>query len=208
MATQGDWLPLFPLNTVLFPAGVLPLRVFEARYVDMIRQCMKNDAPFGVVRIISGQEVGKAAVPDAVGCLAHIVQWDMQDLGVLLIRTEGGMRFRIREKRILPDQRLEARVDMIADDPAIPVTAAHVDCAKALKTVIDDVDRKGRQELGAAFVSPFTNPARLDEAAWVANRWCEILPVSLEARQKLLEIEGADSRLAVVHDFLRQNQII
>jgi Lon protease-like protein len=208
MANQADWLPLFPLNTVLFPAGVLPLRVFEARYVDMIRQCMKEEAPFGVVRILSGQEVGTAAVPDAVGCLAHIVQWDMQDLGVLLIRTEGGMRFRIREKRVLADQRLEARVDMIDDDPAVPVTATHVECAKALKTVIDDVDRKGRQERGAEFVSPFTRPARLDDAAWVANRWCEILPVPLEARQKLLEIEGAEIRLAVVHDFLRENQII
>jgi Lon protease-like protein len=208
MANQGNWLPLFPLNTVLFPGGVLPLRVFEARYVDMIRQCMKGEAPFGVVRILSGQEVGTAAVPDAVGCLAHIVQWDMQELGVLLIRTEGGMRFRIREKRILADQRLEARVDMIDDDPAVSVTAAHVECAKALKTVIDDVDRKGRQEHGAEFVSPFTHPARLDDAAWVANRWCEILPISLDARQKLLEMEGAGSRLAVVHDFLRQNQII
>jgi Lon protease-like protein len=190
MANQGNWLPLFPLNTVLFPGGVLPLRVFEARYVDMIRQCMKGEAPFGVVRILSGQEVGTAAVPDAVGCLAHIVQWDMQELGVLLIRTEGGMRFRIREKRILADQRLEARVDMIDDDPAVSVTAAHVECAKA------------------EFVSPFTHPARLDDAAWVANRWCEILPISLDARQKLLEMEGAGSRLAVVHDFLRQNQII
>jgi Lon protease-like protein len=169
---------------------------------------MKEEAPFGVVRILSGQEVGTAAVPDAVGCLAHIVQWDMQELGVLLIQTQGGMRFRIRDKRVLSDQRLEARVDMIADDPAIAVSAAHVDCAKALKTVIDDVDRKGRQEHGTDFVSPFSNPARFDDAAWVANRWCEILPVSLEARQKLLEIEGADNRLAVVHDFLRHNQII
>jgi Lon protease-like protein len=208
MANHGDWLPLFPLNTVLFPGGVLPLRVFEARYVDMIRQCMKEDAPFGVVRILSGQEVGAAAVPDAVGCLARIVQWDMQDLGVLLLQTEGGKRFRIRDKRVLADQRLEARVDMIADDPVIPVTAAHVDCAKALTTVITNVDRKGRLERGAQFVSPFAHPARLDDAAWVANRWSEILPVSLDARQKLLELEGAEKRLAIVHEFLQQNQIL
>jgi Lon protease-like protein len=208
MANQGDWLPLFPLNTVLFPGGVLPLRVFEARYVDMVRQCMKEDAPFGVVRILSGQEVGVAAEPDAVGCLARIVQWDMQDLGVLLLQTEGGARFRIRQTRILADQRLEARVDMIADDPAVPVSAAHVDCARALKVVIDDVDRKGHEDRGSEFVSPFTHPPRFDDAAWVANRWCEILPIPLDARQKLLELEGADKRLTIVHQFLQQHRIV
>ena len=79
--SEPAWLPLFPLDTVLFPGGVLPLKVFEARYIDMVRDCMKRDAPFGVVRIKSGKEVGAAAEPDRVGCIAHIVEWDMADLG-------------------------------------------------------------------------------------------------------------------------------
>lgn len=206
--TQNVWIPLFPLNTVLFPGGVLPLKVFETRYVDMVRQCMKSDTPFGVVRIKSGQEVGSAAEPDSVGCLANIMQWDMQDLGVLLLRTQGGERFRIIETRVLDDQRLEARIEMIAADVAVAVSDMHVSCAKALKFVIDDINVKGRAEQGETFVSPFAHPAQLDNTAWVANRWCEILPIPLKARQKLLELENAQSRLAIVHQYLQQHKIL
>src|SRR5688572_2943404 len=106
MLATDSWLPLFPLKTVLFPDGILPLKVFEARYIDMVRECMKNNVPFGVVLIRSGQEVGAAAVPEEVGCLAHITGWDMQNPGVMMLRTLGGDRFRIIETRHLPDQRL------------------------------------------------------------------------------------------------------
>jgi Lon protease-like protein len=208
MFNETAWLPLFPLNTVLFPGGVLPLRVFEARYIDMVRECMKHEAPFGVVRIKSGKEVGQAAEPEAVGCLAHITQWDMQDLGVLLLRTQGGERFRIVETRVLPDQRLEARVQMIAADAAIEVSSMLVSCASALKLVIDDINLRGRAEHGDAFISPFAQPIRLDDTAWVANRWCEILPISLKARQKLLELQDTQSRLAIVHQYLQQHKIV
>ena len=206
--TRNAWLPLFPLNTVLFPGGVLPLRIFEMRYVDMVRECMKSETPFGVVRIKSGSEVGLAAEPETVGCMANITQWDMQDLGVLLLLTEGGERFRIVETRILQDQRLEARVEMIAADAEVTVSAMHLSCAKALKLVIDDINAKGRSEQGDRFVSPFAQPAQLDNASWVANRWCEILPIPLKARQKLLELENAQSRLAIVHQYLQQHKIL
>lgn len=208
MPHTDSWLPLFPLKTVLFPGGVLPLKVFETRYMDMVRDCMKRNAPFGVVLIKSGQEVGTAAEPEDVGCLASIVDWDMQNLCVMMLRTEGGERFRILETRVLPDQRLEARIDMLAADPPAPVSDMHVDCARALKIVIDDIDTKGRMEEGADFISPFTKPARLDSASWVANRWCEILPIPLKARQKLLELSDAQTRLSIVHQYLQQHKII
>jgi Lon protease-like protein len=208
MLKQNSWLPLFPLNTVLFPGGVLPLKVFETRYVDMIRDCMKTEKPFGIVRIKSGQEVGQAAEPDEVGCLAHIAQWDMQEIGVLLLRTEGGERFRILRTRVLPDQRLEAQVEMIAADPAVALSDMHVSCAKALKLVMDDINLKGRAEQGEAFVSPFTQRIQLDNTGWVANRWCEILPIPLKARQKLLELENAQSRMAIVYQYLQQHKIL
>lgn len=208
MSYDQAWLPLFPLHTVLFPAGLLPLKVFEARYIDMVRECMKKNRPFGVVRIKSGQEVGVAAEPEAVGCLAHIEQWDMQDLGVLLLRTKGGDRFRILETRILPDQRLEARIELIAPDSAVEVTDMQVNCATALKLVIDDINLKGRIKQPDAFVSPFALPLQFDQAGWVANRWCEILPIPLKARQKLLELEDAQSRLTIVHQYLQQHKII
>lgn len=200
------WLPLFPLNTVLFPGGILPLRVFEARYVDMVRACMKDGSPFGVVRIKAGQEVGRAAQPDTVGCLAHIRHWDMRETGILLLQVEGGARFSILETRLLADQGLEARVDMIAPDPAVAPDAMLLDCARALKAVIADLAMRAAREPG--FVSPFPPAARLDDAAWVANRWCEILPIPLEARQKLMELEGADTRLEIVHQYLKQHGVI
>jgi Lon protease-like protein len=208
MSTKNAWLPLFPLNTVLFPGGVLPLKVFETRYVDMVRDCMKHEMPFGIVQIKSGQEVGPAAEPEAVGCLAVIGRWDMQDLGVLLLRIQGGERFRIIETRVLPDQRLEARIEMIEADVAAAVTAIHVSCAKALKVIIDNVNLKGRAEQGDAFISPFAQPFQLDDTGWVANRWCEILPIPLKARQKLLELENAQSRLAIIHQYLQQHKIL
>src|SRR5690349_10024795 len=174
--SENAWLPLFPLNTVLFPGGVLPLKVFEARYIDMVRDCMKRDAPFGVVRIKSGKEVGTtAAEPDRVGCLAHIVEWDMPELGLLMLQTSGGQRFRILETRVLPDQHTEARVELIAEDAEPPVSAELVACATALKTVIDDINSAARAS-GESGFNPFPAKLRLDSACWVANRWCEILP--------------------------------
>ncbi|MGN6388444.1 MAG: LON peptidase substrate-binding domain-containing protein [Burkholderiaceae bacterium] len=208
MADPDDWLPLFPLNTVLFPQGVLPLRVFEARYIDMVRDCMKRGAPFGVALIRSGKEVGEAAVPEDVGCLAHIVQWDMQELGVLLLQTEGGARFRIRGLRTLTDQRVEAAVDILPESPPAAVNDAHMRCATALKSVIEDIDAKGSADAGDDFVSPFAKPARLDDAGWVANRWCEILPIPMKARQKLLELDDAQTRLTIVDRYLRQHDIL
>ena len=205
--SDDDWLPLFPLNTVLFPGGVLPLKVFEARYIDMVRDCMKRDAPFGVVRIKSGKEVGAAAQPDSVGCLAHIVEWDMPELGLLMLQTGGGRRFRVLETRVLADQRIEAKTELIDDDIDPPPSAELVACATALKRVIQDIDEAARAE-GEAGFSPFPAQLRLDSTCWVANRWCEILPISTLARQKLLELTDAQSRLAIVHQYLVQHGIV
>lgn len=209
MSHDHAWVPLFPLKTVLFPAGVLPLKVFETRYIDMVRECMKDGSPFGVVLIKSGQEVEMAAEPEEVGCLAHIIDWDMETLGLMMLRTRGGDRFRILATRVLPDQRLEAQIQLItADDNAEAVSDIHVTCAKTLKIVIDDIHAKGRAEQGDAFISPFSQPIQLDSASWVANRWCEILPIPLKARQKLLELRDAQSRLSIVHQYLQQHQIV
>lgn len=205
---SDSWLPLFPLNTVLFPQGVLPLRVFEARYMDMVRECMKQDQPFGVVLIRAGTEVGTAADPERVGTLAHIRDWDMAQLGVMSLRTEGGERFRIEETRVRADQRLEARVHMLAADPMPAPDALHLACAGALKSVIEKVEQQARTGQDEGYISPFSHPLRLDSAGWVANRWSELLPIPLKARQALLELDEPRARLEVVHRFLVQHDII
>lgn len=204
-----DWLPLFPLKTVLFPGGVLPLRVFETRYVDMVRDCMKRNAPFGVVAIRSGDEVGTAAEPYGIGTLAHIVEWDMPEFGVLLLNTRGGERFRVLETRTQPSQLIEARTEPLptvagADDSGESLQL----CANVLRVVIDDLLQRARESGGDDFISPFPEPHRLDDAGWVANRWSEMLPIAIDEKQRLLEIGDEVQRLQQVEQFLRENGVI
>ena len=205
---EMDWLPLFPLQTVLFPGGVLPLRVFETRYVDMVRERMKRNAPFGVVAIQSGDEVGTAAEPWLVGTLAHIVEWDMPELGVLLLETRGGERFRVIEKRVQPSQLIEARIALL---PATEISS-HEDtltvCANVLRVVIDDLLEQAREQAGKSFINPFPEPHQLNSAGWVANRWSEMLPITLEQKQALLEMTNDDDRLLKVEQYLRENGVI
>lgn len=204
----AEWIALFPLNTILFPDGVLPLRVFETRYVDMIRDCMKSGRPFGVIGIKSGQEIGAASEPYTVGTLASIAEWDMPEFGVLLIQTRGGQRFRIEETRTLSNQRLEARISLIDADAAVDGGAALPVCANVLKVVIDDLIERAREERGTGFINPFSEPHRLDDAVWVANRWCEMLPIALEEKQQLLEMTDADTRLERVQSYLEENGVL
>ncbi|ABR90118.1 Uncharacterized conserved protein [Janthinobacterium sp. Marseille] len=208
MPENEYWLPLFPLNTVLFPGGILPLKVFETRYIDMVRDCMKREMPFGVVLIKSGQEIGNAAEPEDVGCMAHITDWDAPQLGVLLLRTEGGTRFRILETRVHKDQHLEARVQILGHGGPSLLMKEQESCANTLKLVIHDINVKGHAEIGDEFESPFTETLHLDDAGWVANRWCEILPIPLKARQKLLEVDDAQTRLTIIQQYLQQHEII
>ena len=209
MADATDlWIALFPLNTVLFPDGVLPLRVFETRYIDMVRACMKANTPFGVVAIQSGAEIGEVAIPYSVGTIAHITEWDMPELGVLLIETRGGERFRILETRLLPSQRLEARVELIPVEPKVEGGTTLKVCAEVLNVVIRDIERRAKEDQEPQFIAPFSEPYALDNPAWVANRWCEILPIPLEEKQRLLELQDVSLRLQTIEDFLHEHKVI
>ena len=208
MTDRSDWIPLFPLNTVLFPDGILPLRVFETRYMDMVRNCMKRGIPFGIVLIRSGVEVGGVAEPEDIGCMAHILDWDAEQLGVLLLRTQGGQRFRIIETRVCADNHIEARVEMIDADQPMPITPLHAAAARALELIVDDITSRGEVETGDAFGNPFPAHFHYDDAGWVANRWSEILPIPLQAKQRLLALNDAHSRMTIVHQYLQQHHII
>ncbi len=203
-----QWIALFPLNTVLFPEGVLPLRVFETRYIDMVRACMKSNTSFGVVAIQSGAEIGEVATPYSVGTIAHITEWDMPELGVLLIQTRGGDRFRILETRLLPSQRLEARIDFIPIEPVVEGGDNLKVCAEVLNVVIQDIERRAREDQEPQFIAPFSEPYELNNPAWVANRWCEILPIPLVEKQRLLEMQDVSMRLQTIEDFLHEHKVI
>lgn len=203
-----DWLPLFPLRTVLFPGGVLPLRVFETRYVDMVRERMKAEAPFGVIAIRSGSEVGKAAETSTVGTMAHIVEWDMPELGVLLLETRGGERFKVLETRVQPNQLIVARVEILTTTTEVLCDSVLPVCGDMLETVISDFMEQAREHSDATFVNPFPEPHQLHSPGWVANRWSEMLPITLDQKQALLEIEDDGARLLKIEHYLHENSII
>ncbi len=183
--------PIFPLNTVLFPGGLLPLRVFEARYMDMTRGCLKRDEPFGVCLIHEGSEVGAPAVPEGVGCLAKILEWDMQQQGILNLATRGSQRFRILERATSTQGLISADVELIPPDASIAVPEKFAACARLLEMVVVDQGKP-----------VFAEPHAFDDAAWVGYRLTEILPVPLLAKQKLLELTDSLARLSILQRFL------
>jgi hypothetical protein len=190
-----DWsnLPLFPLGTVLFPGGVLPLRVFETRYVDMMRECMKSGQPFGVCLIKEGNEVGTPAIPHDVGCLASIVDFDMQQPGVLNITTRGAGRFRVLDTRTDPNGLVRANAAAVADDPATSVPAEFNACSLMLGAILP--------KLPAGMIP---EPHRFDDASWLSNRLAEILPIQALAKQRLMELPDPLMRIEIIYKFLGQ----
>jgi uncharacterized protein len=174
--------PLFPLNTVLFPGGRLPLRIFEQRYMDMAKTCLKDGSPFGVCLIVDGKEVGEPAVPASVGTLARITTWDMPQLGVLQVLAVGSQRFRLRERRVERGGLARGDVDLLDGDldAAIPEQCAR--CVKILQRVIDEQP-------------DLLEPPQLGSASWVGSRLAELLPLPLDAKQELLELADARARL-------------
>ena len=187
-------IPLFPLNTVLFPGGVLPLRVFEARYVDMTRNCMKHELPFGVALIREGSEVGVAAIPETVGCFARIADWDMQQLGVLNITAIGQGRYHMLASRVEADGLITAEVEAIPAEARRPVPKQNTVCITLLRAILAQIDAK--------HVPP---PHHFNDAAWVGYRLSELLPIQRAAKQKLLELEDTLSRLEIITRYLEQN---
>ena len=204
---ENKLLPIFPLNAVLFPGGVLPLRVFEPRYTDMISECLRSSAEFGVCLIARGKEVGEPAEPELVGCRARIVDWNMEQLGLLQISTLGTTRFRILESSTSSAGLVRARVEDIEAEAPSKLPASMHACGALLTRIIDQLSKEAGETIDEHRF-PIAKPYRLDDAGWVANRLCEILPISLTAKQKLMELTDAATRLALVHQHLVQHKII
>ena len=188
-------LPIFPLASILFPGGMLSLRVFEQRYMEMAKACLKNNTPFGIALISAGEEVGAPAEPEAIGTVARIVEWDMQELGILQIRVRGESRFRLAGISVARSGLIIGEMTMIADD-------LHVDCPELAPCA-------GflRKVLAQTNVDDAT-PARFDDANWVSFRVTELLPFKNAVKQKMLELTDARMRLEILYRFLRNQQLI
>ncbi len=185
--------PLFPLNTVLFPGGVLSLRVFERRYMDMAKRCLRDDTPFGVCLIREGQAPGAAPVPHEVGTLARVAQWDMAQLDTLQLRALGLQRFAILNYAAEADGLLTGEVVRLPLEAPLPLPSQHAACSALLK-----------QMVARAGSSRFAPPLDYEDGVWVSYRLAEMLPLKASAKQNMLEMNDTLVRLEVLHRFLAQ----
>jgi len=185
-------IPIFTLNTVLYPDSLLPLKIFEQRYMDMAKACMKDQLPFGVCLIQTGEEVGSPATPHGVGTLARIINWDMPQLGILHITAQGEQRFLIEDSKVGANGLISAQVSVLSQETAQSIPAEYAACQDVLRHIIE--------ELGE---SHFT-PLQMDNAAWVGYRLAEALPIKSSARQDLLEMNDSTTRLKILLEFLKR----
>ena len=182
--TDSSIIALFPLHTVLFPGGPLPLRIFETRYTDMVRRCMRTQEPFGVVMIQEGDEAGVVATTATVGCTARIVDFHTLHDGLLGISCVGERKFRVLRVWRADDGLNMGEVAWLPVEPELPVPA---ECERLASTL-----RRALEELA----EHYENVARkFDDAAWIGSRVAELLPIELADKQALLELDDPIERL-------------
>lgn len=189
-------LPLFPLRTVLFPGGELRLRVFEPRYLDMVKQCSRAGSGFGVCLILDGEEAGRPAIPAAFGTQARIVDFYAESDGLLGLQVRGECRFHVLRTRVRDNGLIVAEIELLPAPVPQPVEPEHGLLATLLERLID------------RFGGPYAKAERawFDDAAWVGYRLAEMLPFTDRERQELLQCDDSHARLSRIVQRLPQFQ--
>lgn len=199
-------MPLFPLSTVLFPDGVLPLQVFEVRYLDMISRCLTEDTPFGVVLLTQGHEVRQSeGEPErfvAAGTIASVTETAATTPGLLQVLCRGGSRFSV----VTAEQRLNglwmAEAELVEDDHEVRIPSELQGASDALDRVLNSLHDVPQHRW------PVQPPFRLDDCGWVANRWCELLPLPNRQKHNMLMLDNPVIRLELLHDVLDEHGLI
>lgn len=186
-------LPIFPLNAVLYPGGLLPLKIFEQRYVEMTKACLRDATPFGVCRIREGLEVGIPAIPEPVGCTAIITGWEMPHPGLFHLKSRGQQVFRILDKSTRRDGLIRAEVEFLEDAPGDPPPETLSFCRQVLEQIANRVGR-----------GYFPEPLEFGNPRWVSYRLAEVLPLGMEDKQDLLESRDDSERLRRLQAFLKR----
>jgi uncharacterized protein len=192
--TQAE-LPLFPLNVVLFPGGPLPLRIFEPRYVDLVRHCMREHSPFGVLLIRVGSEAGAVASTAETGTSARIVDFYQLPDGLLGITCVGERKFRVLSRWRKEDGLNVGAIEWLAKEPAVDLPGEFLHLGELIRKVLP--------ELGELYA---TVEHRCGDASWVGCRLAEILPIGLLEKQHCLEIDDPVARLSWLNPLIRRNE--
>jgi Lon protease-like protein len=198
-------IPLFPLGTVLFPEGVLPLQIFEVRYLDMIGKCIAADSPFGVVMLTEGQEV---RTPEAMekfvqsGTLAVVESSSAPSPGLLQVVCRGSARFQVLSSQRRTNGLWTAEIELLPDDLPVRIPSELRGAADALDRVLGSLSDVPEERW------PVRLPFRLDDCCWVSNRWCELLPLTMAQKHHLLMLDNPLIRLELMHDLLDEHGLI
>jgi uncharacterized protein len=185
-------IPLFRLNTVIFPEGELQLRLFEPRYIDMVSECLRTDVGFGICLIREGNEAAQAADFFSMGTYVKIINWQQMDDGLLGITVEGEQRFRVESFEIQKDNLCVGEITWLNDgEDVLPIS--YQGFSDLLK------------EIGNRYELPFAKESeRFDEANWVSGRLAELLPFEMSAKQELLEMDSALHRFDYMQSLLEK----
>jgi len=189
-------IPIFPLHTVLFPYGTLPLRIFEPRYLEMVSACLKTEQGFGICLIRSGSEIGEAAETYETVTLSEITYFNQQSDGLLGITASGKQRFHIIATEIQPNQLTIAEVELIPNEGPTPISEKYASAVDILKRIFEN--------LGYPFAKI---EKHYDDASWVGSRLAEFLPISLEQKQYLLQLNDPQKRLDRVWSLLESLEL-
>ena len=188
-------IPLFPLNTVLFPGGVLPLRVFEPRYLDMVSNRLRTETGIGVILIKQGSEVGKAAEPHDMGTMTSICYWNKRKDGLLGVTLRGEQRFKLISHQVESNQLLMAEVELLPDEAQVPLTDEYQHAVELLRQIITQLE------------PPYTTmPTQYDDAGWVSARLVELLPLQLSEKQWFLQLQDPFERLVELSACLQKKK--
>jgi Lon protease-like protein len=201
-------LPLFPLHTVLFPGGLLPLQIFEVRYLDLMRRCEHNSEPFGVVCLQSGQEVRRAPRSGeaegtgetfaSIGTLATLVRVARPQPGLMMVQARGGQRFQLKRTELLPHGLWMAATELLPDDVAVAVPAELASLSERLQIALHAMHDDSLPPL------PPLGDTCWQDAGWVANRWAERLPLPADERLRLMSLDNPLWRLELVAEWLER----
>lgn len=185
-------MPIFPLNLVLFPGGSLPLKIFEQRYQEMTKTCLRDDAPFGVCRIRKGHEVGASADHEQIGCSARIIDWEMPHPGLFHLNCVGELVFHVVDSHVEDNGLIRGEVEWLIDSGDAVEPHDFDVCRSALERFVEGA--------GEHFV---TGPAAIDDPAWVSYRLAEILPVDVQVKQDLLKQRSTALRVSRIAELIQ-----